>query len=188
MTTGLRITSGRFRGRLLQAPEGEATRPLLTRVRKSLVDILRPRLSGSRVLDLFGGSGAVTAEVLSNGAAEAVVVELDARAAEQIRANIRSLGLEESVSVREGDALGAIVDLYEQGARFDLVVVAPPYGQGLQQRALDLLGAQPLLEPGGLIVVQRDRTEPTVDPHPPLRLTRTRAYGRTVLEFYECSR
>lgn len=184
-TTGLRITSGRFRGRLIQAPAGSTTRPLLTRVRKSLVDLLRPRLQGARVLDLFGGSGAIALELLSNGAGEAIVVELDARAAERIRANTRSLGLGEVVSVREGDALEEIVALHESGSAFDLIVVAPPYGHGLQQRTLDRLGDRPLFKPSGLAVVQRDVGEPPLEPPPTLRHTRSRRYGRTVLEFYE---
>ncbi len=180
----LRITSGSLRGRKVQAPPGEGTRPLLTRVRKSLADLLRPALPGARVLDLFGGSGAIAFELLSNGAKSAVVVELDRQAARLIRDNARLLGVE--VEVREGDALAALPALASAGARFDLVVVAPPYGQGLQQASFEAIEQHWLLAPGGTVVVQRDRNEGAVElpAASRLRLVRSRGYGRTVFEFY----
>ncbi len=179
----VRITSGYLRGRLVRTPEGEGTRPLLTRVRKSLADLLRPRLAGARVLDLFGGSGAIALECLSNGAAAALVVELHRPTAALIRANAAALGVAGAVTVIEGDGVAAAADLARRGESFDLVMVAPPYGHGLHQRILDTL-APASLRPGGLLVVQRDVKEPVGRPPEWLALERTRAYGRTVFDFY----
>jgi 16S rRNA (guanine966-N2)-methyltransferase len=75
-------------------------------LRKSLADILRPRLAGARVLDLFAGSGAVAFELLSNGADAAVVVEHDPAGAALIRRNADTLGLR--VQIFEGDAFAAV--------------------------------------------------------------------------------
>lgn len=178
----LRITSGLYRGRVVETPEGEGTRPLLTRLRKSLVDLLRPRLPGTRVLDLFGGSGAVAFELLSNGAAHAVVVELDQEAAQLIRANAARLGA--PVEVRTGDALALVPELGGRGERFDVVVVAPPYGRDLQARALVALGAAGVVAQGGVVVVQRDVRETLVSAEP-FQFDQTRRYGRTAFDFYE---
>jgi len=181
----VRITSGRLRGRTVNTPQGDATRPLLTRLRKSLADILRPRLAGSRILDLFGGSGAIAFELLSNGAEAAVVCELDGGTADRVAATAASLGLGEAVRVLHGDALEQIERLAGAGEAFDMVVVAPPYGKGLQGRALAALGAHPLLAPGGVVVVQRDAREPQGEAPPGLALVRSREYGRTVFDFYD---
>lgn len=179
----VRITSGTLRGRWVETPEGEGTRPLLTRVRKSLADLLRPRLAGARVLDLFGGSGAVTFEFLSNGAQEAVVVELDEETAHRIQRNADRLAV--PVSVSAGDAVEQVSALGQRRERFDVVVIAPPYGAGLQQKALDAVAEKGILAPGGVVVVQRDHREPLAEPKGDVRLSRSRAYGRTVFDFYE---
>lgn len=179
----LRITSGRYRGRALSSPEGEGTRPLLTRLRKSLADILRPKIQGAKLLELFGGTGAISFELLSNGADEAHLVELDPKAAAIITANAKKLGAKATVAT--GDALKRIELLHRSDRTFDLVIVAPPYGKGLQKSAMDALAAFPILGPGGLAVVQREKQEPFWEPHGGFVLERTREYGRTVFDFYQ---
>ena len=179
----LRIASGVLRGRLVAAPPGEATRPLLTRVRKSLADLLRPRLAGARVLDLFAGSGAIGFELLSNGAARCVFNELDGDTARLIRTTADRLGV--AVEVHNRDALEFLRSTAGASGPFDVVVVAPPYGLGLQQQVLDRCDFPVLLAPAGVLVVQRDVAEPRgqVDPAR-LVMVDTRTYGRTVFEFY----
>jgi 16S rRNA (guanine966-N2)-methyltransferase len=179
----VRITSGRLRGRLIRTPEGKGTRPLLTRVRKSLVDVLRPRLQGARVLDLFSGSGAIAFELLSNGASRATAVEIDREAAALIRGTAGDLGAD--LEVLEADAVTAVYSLAEKGELFDLIVVAPPYGLGFQQRVLEALERNSILTPAGLVVVQRDAGECPAGPAGRMRVARTRSYGRTVFDFYE---
>ena len=178
------ITSGSLRGRRIQTPEGAETRPLLTRLRKSLADILRPRLAGVRLVDLFGGSGAIAFELLSNGAASAVIVELNRKTAELVRTNARSLGLEAAVEVVDGDGVAAVQGLCRKKDAFDIIIVAPPYGLGLQQQAVAALARHRLLKPQGIIIVQREDKEAQVTTPAGLDLVRTRAYGRTVFDFY----
>jgi 16S rRNA (guanine966-N2)-methyltransferase len=178
------ITSGSLRGRRIQTPEGAETRPLLTRLRKSLADILRPRLAGVRLVDLFGGSGAIAFELLSNGAASAVIVELNRKTAELVRTNARSLGLEAAVEVVGGDGVAAVQGLCRKKDAFDIIIVAPPYGLGLQQQAVAALASHRLLKPQGVIIVQREDREAQVPTPPGLDLVRTRDYGRTVFDFY----
>jgi len=183
----IQIVSGELRGRSIQTPGEETTRPLLSRLRKTLADILRPRLPGASVLDLFGGSGAIAFELLSNGAARAEIVELHPPAAALVRTNAEHLGLQGRVQVYCGDALRMLARLAESERRFDIIVVAPPYGKCLQQQAVNALAPSGLLAETGLIIVQRDRREPVTEPLPPLRLARTRFYGRTAFEFFDSS-
>ncbi len=181
----IQIISGDLRGRGIQTPGEETTRPLLSRLRKTLADILRPRLPGAAVLDLFGGSGAIAFELLSNGAKHADIVELDPAAAALVRGNAERLVLQERVQVHCGDALRMIERLKERGASFDIIVVAPPYGEGLQQQAVNALAPAGLINASGIIIVQRDKREPSTQPVPPLCRVRTRSYGRTVFEFFD---
>jgi 16S rRNA (guanine966-N2)-methyltransferase len=180
----IRIVSGSLKGRKLQTPPGDATRPLLTRLRKSLIDILRPRLAGACVLDLFGGSGAIAFECLSNGASRAVVVELHSQTALLIRQNAHSLGIDAAVEVRCGDGISAIAGFEDRDEKFDIIIVAPPYGHALQQKALLQLSGAPVLAGGGVVVVQRESHEPFIEPAGGLVHVSTRSYGRTVFDFY----
>ncbi len=117
----LRVVAGRFGGRRLERPRGAPTRPTADRVREALFSMLGD-VDGDRVLDLFAGSGALGIEALSRGAASAVFVERDARAAAAIKRNLESLGVEARVARQ--DVLGFLGR--EQGP-FDLVFCDPPY-------------------------------------------------------------
>ena len=77
----LRIIAGYARGRRFRAPEGRDTRPTLDRVRENLFNMLQGRCLDARVLDLFAGSGALSLEALSRGAAFAVLADRDREAA-----------------------------------------------------------------------------------------------------------
>ncbi len=91
-----RIIAGLAGGRRLTVPPGRSTRPTSDRTREGLfgtVTAIRGGLDGAAVLDLYAGSGAVGLESLSRGAADALLVESDARAARVIRANIDAVAL-----------------------------------------------------------------------------------------------
>ncbi len=183
----LQIVSGALRGRTVLTPAEDKTRPLLSRLRKTLADILRPDLRGATILDLFGGSGAITFELLSNGAKSAEIVELHPPAAALIQRNAKNLGLQDRVQVHLGDTLQIIERLEKPDRFFDLILVTPPYNLGLQQRAVNTLASFNLLNKTGLIIAQRDKREPCTEPIAPLNLLRTRSYGRTVFEFFDLS-
>src|ERR671914_22179 len=90
----MRVIAGRYGGRRLQAPPGDATRPTSDRVREALFSVLGPRVDGARVLDLFAGSGALGIEALSRGAAAATFVETAPAALKALRANLAPLALD----------------------------------------------------------------------------------------------
>ncbi|MGW3489560.1 16S rRNA (guanine(966)-N(2))-methyltransferase RsmD [Streptomyces sp. NPDC001054] len=124
-----RVIAGTAGGRRLAVPPGTGTRPTSERAREGLFStweaLLGGPLDGERVLDLYGGSGAVGLEALSRGAAHALLVESDARAVRTIRANVRDLGLA-GAEVRPGKA-AQIVTGSPPSAPYDLVFLDPPY-------------------------------------------------------------
>ena len=117
----MRIVAGEYGGRRLHAPRGTRTRPTADRVREALFSMLGD-VSGARVLDLYAGSGALGIEALSRGAASAVFVERDARAAATITRNLDALGAD--AEVRRQDALRFLAS---GAGPFDLVFCDPPY-------------------------------------------------------------
>src|SRR6185369_14004390 len=113
----MRIIGGTFGGRRLRAVEGHATRPTSDRVREALFSRIDARygLEGATVLDLFAGTGALAIEALSRGARRAFCVELERRAIETLRANLRDLALEERVRVIGDDYRKVLVRMAGEG-------------------------------------------------------------------------
>ncbi|WP_424892889.1 16S rRNA (guanine(966)-N(2))-methyltransferase RsmD [Streptomyces sp. XH2] len=123
-----RVIAGTAGGRRLSVPPGTGTRPTSDRAREGLFSTLESLLGtlhGTRVLDLYGGSGAVGLEALSRGAAHVLLVESDARAVRTIRENVRTLGLP-GAEVRAGKA-EQIVAGPAPSTPYDVVFLDPPY-------------------------------------------------------------
>src|SRR3954469_17472618 len=153
----MRVIAGAFKGRTLQAPRGQRTRPTADRVREAVFSMLGP-LDGLRVLDLFAGSGAFGIEALSRGAAAAVLVERDPRALAVIRANLAALELAEPEAVVfAGPARAALRSASAGRDTYDLVFLDPPY-RSAPGRGRELSAAlEPLLSGGGRVVAESDR-------------------------------
>src|SRR5437879_6291744 len=108
----MRITGGKSARRILKVPKGLAVRPTPDLVKQAVFSSLGARVVGARVLELFGGSGALSLECLSRGAASAVRVEKSPRHAEFIRQNARAAGLADSaIEVRKQDVFALIRQL-----------------------------------------------------------------------------
>ncbi|MGG8408629.1 16S rRNA (guanine(966)-N(2))-methyltransferase RsmD [Streptomyces sp. 12297] len=122
-----RVIAGVAGGRRLAVPPGTGTRPTSDRAREGLFSTWESLhgVEGSRVLDLYGGSGAVGLEALSRGASHALLVEADPKAAKAIRDNIRSLGLP-GAEFRAGRA-EQIVTGPAPAEPYDIVFLDPPY-------------------------------------------------------------
>lgn len=161
----LRIVSGDFRGKVLAAPEGLATRPTSDRARQAIFNILEhaPWSSGvgdHRVIDLFAGSGALGFEALSRGAAFCLFVETDEAARGAIRDNVDALGLFGQTRVHRRDATQLGVRPGADGPAFDIAFLDPPYGQGLGEKALAMLAQGNWLESEAVVVFERGVSEP----------------------------
>jgi 16S rRNA (guanine966-N2)-methyltransferase len=153
----MRIVAGAWRGRPIEAPAGETTRPTSDRAREALFSMLSSRLGtfeGLRVADLFAGSGALGLEALSRGGAHCTFVETDRQAIEALRRNILKLGAGDRAEVRAQSALHGVP------GPFDLVLMDPPYASEFGPRALAALGDA--VAPGAWISLETGPRE-TVD-------------------------
>ncbi len=163
----MRIIAGKWRGRALKAPPGDATRPTSDRAREALFSMLASRLGsfeGLAVADIFAGTGALGLEALSRGATHCTFVEQDRAALEALRANIATLGAD--ALVRAQSATGF------SGGPFDLVFLDPPYRSGLWKEALGRL----TLAPGAWASLETARDE-AIDP-PGFAIEAERVYGK----------
>jgi 16S rRNA (guanine(966)-N(2))-methyltransferase RsmD len=127
----MRVIAGKYRSRTLQSLPGLDIRPTSDRLRETLFDVLtagtRDALEGTVWLDLFAGTGAVGIEALSRGAKMVYFVESSAKAAELIRKNLRSLGVESNFHVLRQDAVRGLASVEKQGVAADFVFLDPPY-------------------------------------------------------------
>ncbi len=151
----MRVIAGSARRLLLATLPGEDTRPTTDRIKETLFNMLQAEIPGSRFLDLFGGSGGIAIEALSRGASSAVIVEKNPKAARIIRENLEHTHLADKAELRATDASAALTALANSGSEpFDLVFLDPPYGSGLEERALQQLKDSSLIHDDSLLIVE----------------------------------
>ena len=179
----MRVITGKAKGRRLQMVPGDTTRPITDRAKEALFSILGDWIVGARVLDLFGGTGAVGIESLSRGADYAQFVDLNRKAVETIQANLRHCRLEDLAGVERGDGFQYLTRY--RGEPFDLVYVAPPQYRDLWRKSLLQIDAQPevLSEYGSVIVQIHPKEEAPVELNYLQEYDRRR-YGSVQLIFY----
>lgn len=169
-----------------QQRSGRGTRPTTDRVRESLFNVLAARidLAGAAVLDLYAGSGALGLEALSRGAASAVFVESDGRAASVIADNIANLGVT-GATVRRGTVAAVLAG----GARqpVDVVFADPPYQMGTAEVAavIGALSDGGWITEGTVVVVERPASGRPLDWPDGWQVWPSRTYGDTRLELAE---
>lgn len=179
----MRVVGGSAKGRALTAVPGDGTRPIMDRVKTSLFDILRPSLEGTRWLDLFGGSGSVGIEALSQGAAFCTFTELNPRAVETIKKNLAHTKLESQSSVRLADAFRFLRSSKDS---FDIIYIAPPQYKGLWIEAVRTIAERPdLVTASGSMIIQIDPKENEELTLSDFEKTDERRYGNTVLVFFK---
>ena len=187
----MRIITGVAKGTKLKVPKGLDVRPTADRVKESMFNILanmelpmeRNALIGAKVLDLFAGTGNLGLEALSRGAAEALFVDQSVVSLATTKENINHAGLGDLSIVQRGDSLKVLNQLSLAGRSFTLVFVDPPYNQGLVNAVLQKLDKTNVVEPGGVIVVERSKHEQLNMDWQCLKLIRDERYGETFVTF-----
>lgn len=188
----LRIISGWARGRRLVTPPGHTQdiRPTSDRAREALFSILGSAVPGSRVLDLYAGTGALGLEALSRGADEVVLVDFHRQSLEIISRNVIICKHDNEpgrVSVIRYDlrkGLPPAVTASADNRKFDLIFLDPPYSQGLSLKTLEYLANGLLLSDDGIVVAEERSSETLPESCGVLTQTDQRVYGDTGFWFY----
>lgn len=161
----MRVIAGASHGQRLVAPRGWDTRPATARVRASIFSRIASRhpIAGSRVLDLFAGSGSLGLEALSRGATQAVFVDSSRAATVAIARNLRQLGVEARARVMLLEVRRALAKLAQEEERFDLIFVDPPFAQDSSGEVLANLSRLDLIDVHGIVIVRQFHRAPDLE-------------------------
>ncbi|MFA5039885.1 MAG: 16S rRNA (guanine(966)-N(2))-methyltransferase RsmD [Candidatus Omnitrophota bacterium] len=181
----MRIIAGAHKGRLLSFPSH--IRPTQDKVRQAIFNVLSGVIKGSRVLDLFSGSGAMGLESLSRGAKMVYFIDEDKRCVSIIRRNLRQMGEDgrQGVFCYVNDAFRALKILSKKKVRFDCVFIDPPYHKDLAKKALKVIALGGILTPLGLVVVEHAKTDALDGAEEAYTLIKKMKYGDITVSVFQ---
>lgn len=185
----MHILSGKYRHRKLTSPGGDQTKPTTSRLRETVFNILQNEIEGSEFLDIFAGSGAMGLEALSRGASLAIFIENHPLAIRCLKANLKSLGIEEKNALYLGDFQKGLKRLLQEKKQFNIAFADAPYtlrekGERISQFLLDWFQEHPLLKKGGFLLIE-DQNELPPASNIPLQLLSTRRSGAAYLHLFQ---
>lgn len=173
----MRIVAGKYKGRTLFEFSKIGVRPTSDKARESLFNIISDKITDAVFLDLFSGTGAMGIEALSRNAKRAVLNDLSSDSVKLIKKNLLKVGAE-NAEVTRRDA----IDLLKNGnERFDFIFSDPPYGSGLNEKAV--AECLPALKQGGVLIIE-DETDYCGAVPDGLKKADRRKYGRAIFTFF----
>lgn len=180
----MRIIAGRYSSRKLETLKGRSTRPTLDKVREAVFSSLGGFFDGGTVLDLYAGSGACGLEALSRGMNRAVLVDSSHAACGIIRRNVDLLGCKDACRILSMPDFRALALLKEEGCRFDLVYLDPPYEKQKNLRVMAYLDENDMMNPGGRIVIESLKEEEYHQEFTRFRYQKESVYGIMKITYY----
>ncbi len=189
----MRVIAGKFRSRPLHSLRGSDLRPTADRLRETLFNVLSAgnpdAFEGKVWLDLCAGTGAVGIEALSRGAAKVYFVESSAPAANLIRRNLRSLGLENgseaSFELLREDVTCGLRNLEARNVIANFIFLDPPYRlERIYLETLQQLSESRLLGAKTVVVAEHEKRFDPGDGLAPLHRYRKLEQGDAALSFY----
>jgi len=173
----MRVIAGTLGGRIFDSPGGHRTHPMSDKIRGALFNALGD-IKGLTVLDAFAGSGALSIEAVSRGAASVIAIDMDKDAYLTVLANVESLGLQDKITVMRKNVSGWSRN--NQDKQFDIVLADPPYND-IRPNVIERLAAN--IKPGGIMALSWPGNEP-VRTFAGLQALSNKMYGDAQLVFY----
>ncbi|MPZ77139.1 MAG: 16S rRNA (guanine(966)-N(2))-methyltransferase RsmD [Deltaproteobacteria bacterium] len=181
----MRVIGGNARGRRLKVPKGQSVRPTSGRVKEALFNILPRDLSGIKLLDLFAGTGNVSIEAISRGAAEAILIDSSVESGKVIRENLRRLRFTDRTRVWIIPVFRALRLLARRGESFDMIFLDPPYERNWIDASLEMIAQGSLLRSSGTLIVEHSAREQVNSDYGALVMDDQRNYSGTLLSFFK---
>jgi 16S rRNA (guanine966-N2)-methyltransferase len=166
----LRIISGKFGGRIIDAPKTAKTHPMGDRERSAIFNRLRAEVSGAIVLDAFAGSGALGIEALSLGADSVDFIESNPKAIQTIKANLTKLKLTDKAKV-----------IRKPTHEYDIVFADPPYNNPQYDYVEELTKS---LKTGGILVLSHPESPAPFD-FKGMSIFSDRSYAAAHIKMYQ---
>lgn len=177
----MRIIAGEYKGRRLETPPDHSIRPTTDKVKEALFSILAEQIWGSKVLDLFSGTGNLGIEALSRGAELCVFSDNSRDSLRLIKGNIAHCKAQDGARVVAGDFKKILMNLEEP---FDIILLDPPYGKGYLEPCFELIREHALLAEDGVIVAEHRKEEELPDELFGFTKIKERKYGVIKLSIY----
>ena len=176
----MRIVGGEFGGRRFNPPARIPARPTTELAKEALFNMLTNSidLDGIRALDLFGGTGSISYELASHGAAHITTVERDPTSVDFIKKTAEALHIQDRLQIIRGDVFKYLKQCTD---KFDLIFADPPYALANMDEVPQLVFGQQLLQPGGLFIMEHT-TGNDYRQHP--HFQRMKNYGMTIFTFF----
>lgn len=170
----LRVVAGKYRGRKLEQPPREITRPTMDRVKEAIFNMIQFDIEGSLVLDLFAGSGSLSIESVSRGAMKSIAVDKSPEAIKIITGNLETIGIN-NVSVVKADVIEYIQRM--KGTKFDFIFMDPPFALfDIYEKVFNAILESDLLKDQSLIILETKNPAKIVIPEG-LTIQKQRKYG-----------
>ncbi len=183
----MRIISGKFKGKKIQQPKDDNTRPLKDLTKESIFNIIEHSkkinfgLTGSLVLDLFSGVGSFGIECLSRGAKKIIFIENYLNVLPVLKKNLEDLKLFKNFEVINKDIYKD--DLFEISKyKFNIIFLDPPYKDKNLNILFEKIINLKIIEKNGIIILHRHKSEKDVFP-PKFKIIEKREYGISKIIF-----
>lgn len=179
----MRIISGKYAKRNLFTLKSQKTRPTSDKVKESLFNSLGQFFDGGQVLDLYAGSGALGIEAVSRGYDHAVLNDINYKAVQIIKKNVALTKEGERFSVYKKSAHTLLKVLAEQGTKFDLVFLDPPYAKQKMVTDMKEMFDNDLLNDDAIVVAETD-DETDLPNISNFELLKEHHLGKTIVRIY----
>lgn len=177
----MRVIAGDFKGRKLEAPIDNKVRPTSDKVKEAMFSILMNDIYGSVICDMFAGSGGLGIEGVSRGAKKCYFIDQSNSSIKLIIQNVSTCKAEEHAEIIQGDFQRALNRIKE---KVDIFLIDPPYGYGIELKAMELIAEKGLLAEDGKIVVEHEKHDILPDEVAGFKKIKEKKYGRVVLSIY----
>ena len=181
----MRIITGEYRGRKLEAPIGNSVRPTSDKVKESIFNLLMNDVYGAVCVDLFAGTGGLGLEALSRGAEKCYFCDSSRESLGLIKTNIAKCGAQDKSVVMAGDFTKTLSSLKEQA---DVFLLDPPYSDGLYEKCLNMIDSLDLLTDDGIIIAEHGKRDYVPEEAGSLVKVREKRYGTVMLSIYRKDR
>ena len=158
----MRIIAGKHKGLNLKEFDFGGTRPTSDKVREAIFSKIQFNIIGSNCLDLFGGTGAITLELLSRGAKSVIICDNNIKAINLIKEN--SVKAKESPEIVKMDYKALLSKLCDENKKFDIIFLDPPYKSNFGNESIKTIFQYNLLDDNGLIIYECEK-ETKVEPN-----------------------
>ncbi len=175
----MRVITGSARGRRLLTLEGVDVRPTTDRTKEAMFSSIQFEIEGTKVLDLFAGSGQLGIEALSRGAECAVFIDKNKQAIDVIKKNLQTTSLAKQAIILNTDAQTYLTTTKE---KFSFVFIDPPYSTGILQEILPL--AEKVVSEGGAMICEHPLGEELPEELETMKIYRTYRYGKIAVTVY----